>query len=185
VFGGKMKTLKIMIVLVIICSLFLVACGKKKKSKSTGPERPYVPTWWNVQDSGEFVYTYGFAEKTSQRAADASADAMARAAAAVYVENHVQTMTKDFLSEVGSGHIAQLTEQVTKFTANATFSGTMRSKEETITLPNGEYKVWVRLQIPKDTINRDFLNRVREQEELYNRFRADQAFQELERSLNR
>jgi hypothetical protein len=188
VFGGKMKTLRIMIVLVIICSLCLVACGgKKKKSGPTAPDKPWEPAWWGLQDSSEFVYTYGFAEKSSERTAYASAEAMARAEAAVYVENHVQTMTKDFISEVGTlnPELTQLVEVVTRFTANATFSGAMITERDCRPWPGMGYKAWVRVSIPKDTINREFMNRVRNEEALYNRFRASQAFEELDRAVNR
>jgi hypothetical protein len=179
-----MKITRILLVLLVICSLFVVACGGKKKG-SDEPKKVWEPSWYGEQNSSEYVFTYGNAIKQAQRTAEESARAQAMAEAAAFVEQQVQSMTKDFISEAGVGantEVVALTEQVTKMVANTKFAGVMPGKRE-VRQENGMYKCWIQLQIPKADINRSLQNAIQREESLYNQFRASQSFQELERAV--
>jgi len=176
-----MRLAKIIFVLLAVC-IFMVACGGKKDKTPPGPEKVYEPSWYGKQDTSEYIYTYGYQEGVSQRAAESSATAMASAAAAQAVQSHVKTMTDDYISEAGvtNPEVLRLTEEVTRRVANATFSGAMVTNREPIILPNGRYKVFVQYAIPKDQIGKELVNRIASEEALYNRFKASQAFERLE-----
>ena len=47
-----------------------------------------------------------------------------------------------------------------------------------------KYKTYVRVSIPKDTVNENLVNQIKKEEALYNSFKASQAFKELEHELN-
>ena len=179
-----MKTLKIMLILVVLASLMMVACGGKPKAP-TGPREVYRPAWYDQQGNAEYVFTYGQADGATQRTAEASATAAAAAEAAYYVEIYVQAMTKDFIGEAGvdNPEVVRLTDQVTKTVANTKFSGMHITNRQVVTLDNGRFQAFIQYAVPKEQINRDLMNRVRNEEALYNRFRASQAFDDLERAV--
>ena len=76
-----------------------------------------------------------------------------------------------------------MTSQVTRVVANAKFSGTNISMRRTYTLEGGRFQTFVRVSIPKKEINNNLANQIRNEEALYNQFRASQAFQELDKQL--
>ena len=183
-----MKAYKVMLILLIVLAMSLVACGGGGGKKApAGPNAVWQPVWYGQLGNAEYIYAYGNAERTQQRAAESSAQASALAEAANAVQVHVQTMTKDFISEAGINNpeVLALVETVTKTVASERFSGSQITNRQTIVLDNGSYKAFIQYAIPKDQVNRDFMNRVTNEEALYNRFRASQAFDELERSIGK
>ena len=181
-----MKVSKIMLILLILLALCLVACGGGSKKKPAGPTKAYEPEWYGKPGDAVHVFAYGNATFQSRAAAESSARSRALAEAAMQVEVHVQTMTKDFISEAGINNpeVLSMVEQVTKTVANQTFSGAFRSNHQTVVLPDGSHQAFVQWAIPKEQINRDLVDRVSREQALYTRFRASQAFEELEKSVS-
>ncbi len=178
-----MKVLRFVIAALILTSLFLLGCGGSEQKAPAGPKEVFQPNWYNLQDNPEMVYSYGNAEKVSQNASEAAALANAYAEAAMYVENYVKTMTKNFISEAGvdNPEVTALTEQVTKLVAQTKFVGAMVTERKTYTMENGRYKTFVRLAIPKADVQKNLVDRIKREEALYNRFRASQSFEELDK----
>jgi hypothetical protein len=110
--------------------------------------------------------------------------------AAQYVESYVKGMVKNYEEEAGV-HDPQVLAVVTKVVKNvskAKFSNTMVTKQEAIIIDtdNGKrYKTFVRVSIPKDTINKNLMNKIKNEEALYNQFKASQAFQDLEKEMEK
>ncbi len=177
-----MKTRNILVLLV--AGLFVLgACAGG--SRSSGPREVFQPDWYNLQGNPEYVYTYGQAVRVNQNAAETAAYANAMQEAAQYVEAHVQGMVKNFMEESGydDPQVLQMTSQVTRVVADAQFSGTTVSERRSFVLDNGRYQTFVRVSIPKEAINRNLADQIRNEEALYNQFRASQSFQELDRQL--
>lgn len=175
---------KSLLVLTIVCLIIFTACssGKSSKAKVTPV---YTPEWYGLQGDPEFVYTYGQSEKVSHNASEQAAYANAMQEAAQYVEAHVQSMIKNYTEEAGveDPQVLALTSSVTRVIANAKFSGTQISRRESVVNDNGRYQTYIRVSIPKDEINRTLRNQIRNEEALYNQFKASQAFQELDHVL--
>ena len=174
---------KSLLVLAVITLLILTACSSKKSVKQ--PVLSFTPEWYGLQGDDEFVYTYGQAEKVSQNASEQAAYANAMQEAAQYVEAHVQSLLKNYTEEAGveDPQVLALTSSVARVIANAKFSGTQISKRESYVKDGGRYQTFVRVSIPKDEVNRNLRNQIRNEEALYNQFKATQAFQELDRVL--
>jgi hypothetical protein len=177
---GEMKVLRIMLILVVIASLSLVACGGKKPK---GPTKVWEPDWFGTQGSSEFVFAYGFAERQSQSAASTAAEQNAYGEASRYIGAHVQAMLKNFESEAGvdNPQVLAMTENVGRTVSNERFSGSIFLKRETIILDNGNHKAFRQLAIPRNAIDKSLMDKMRNEEALYNEFKASQAFQELDR----
>jgi len=169
--------------MLVVSSMFLVACGGSGRVRA--PREVFQPRWYGAESNDEFIFTYGQAERVSQQAAEASAYSMAMVEAANTIEVQVTAMIKNFISEAGyeTPEVLQLTEVVSRTVANQRFSGTHISERQTFVLDNGRYQHFVRISVPRSEINRDMMNRIRNEEALYNRFRASQAFEELDRVI--
>jgi len=177
-----MKVTRLMMTMVILGSLVSMGCAGGRTT--TNPREVYQPTWYGATGNAEYLFVYGNAERTSQQAAESSVYASALAEAANSVETSVATMMKDFISETGidNPEVLSLTERVTRTVANQRFSGTQITQRQTVTVEGGRYKAFVQVALPKSEINRDLKNRIKNEEALYTRFRASQAFQELDRA---
>ncbi|MCD4819068.1 MAG: hypothetical protein K8S23_10295 [Candidatus Cloacimonetes bacterium] len=182
-----MKLFKIMAVIGVVIFL-LTGCGKPDPSNDV--EKVYYPDWWDLQGDPSYVQTYGIGEKVSENSSYDAAQSNAMLAAAQYVESHVKGMVKNYEEEVGVDNptVTALTSKVVKNVSNATFTKVMVTKREVTIIKddNGtkKYKTYVRVSIPKDTVNENLVNQIKKEEALYNSFKASQAFKELEHELN-
>ena len=179
-----MKIYRVLIIVVVISSLFLVACGGGNRARA--PQEVFQPRWYGVvSDDETYLFTYGTAVRVSQQAAEASAYSDAMVEAANIIEATVMAMISNFVSEAGyeTPEVLQLTEVVARTVANQRFSGAHISERQTFVLDGGRFQHFVRVSVPRSEINRDMMNRIRNEEALYNRFRASQAFEELERVI--
>ncbi len=176
--------MKRIVVLLLIAIFIFSACGK---GNGGGPKRVYYPDWWQRQDSPEYVQTYGMATKVNQNSSYDAAYANAMLAAAQYVETYVQGMVKNYEEEAGVNdpQVLALTSKVVKAVANAKFSNVMVTKQETIVTDNDRYQTFVRVSVPKEAINKNLVNQIKNEEALYNQFKASQAFDELDSAVEK
>ncbi|MBN1326870.1 MAG: hypothetical protein JW996_02860 [Candidatus Cloacimonetes bacterium] len=156
-----------------------VACGK---SGPGGVKKLYYPDWWQEQNASEYVNTYGMATKVSQTTSYDAAYANAMLQAAQYVETYVKGMVKNYEEEAGVNdpQVLALTSKVVKTVSDAKFENAMVTKQETIVGEDNRYQTFVRVSIPKEAVNKNMLNQIKNEEALYNQFKASQAFDELE-----
>jgi hypothetical protein len=176
-----MKFLKIIAVLVVVM-LLVTACGK---GGSKGVRKLYYPEWWQNQDNAEYVQTYGMATKVSQNSSYDAAYANAMLQAAQYVETYVKGMVKNYEEEAGveNPQNTALVSKVVKAVAKAKFTNVMVTKQETIVTDENRFQTFVRVSVPKEAVNKNLMNKIKNEEALYNQFKASQAFGELENEM--
>ncbi|MCF7859859.1 MAG: hypothetical protein K9N07_11145 [Candidatus Cloacimonetes bacterium] len=176
-----MKLMKIL-VLVVVVILLVTACGK---GGGKGVKKLYYPEWWQVQGNEEYVQTYGMATKVSQNSSYDAAYANAMLQAAQYVETYVKGMVKNYEEEAGveNPQVLALTSKVVKAVAKAKFANVMVTKQETIVTDDNRYQTFVRVSVPKEAVNKNLMNQIKNEEALYNQFKASQAFGELEKEM--
>ncbi|MDP3114002.1 MAG: hypothetical protein Q8M98_04410 [Candidatus Cloacimonadaceae bacterium] len=184
-----MKTTKLMLVLLAVLMLLaFMGCGKNKVK--TDGELVNFPPWWNVQADEAYVCTYGMATKVSQTASMDAAKANALLEAAQFVETEVKGMIKNFESETGvfEPQILALTEKVVKVISSAKFSGVIPGRTETrkVTEYGGpRFTTYIQMKIPKTEVRKNLYNNIRNEEALYNEFKATKAFEELDYSTKK
>ena len=179
-----MKMYKVMLIAVASLTLFACAGGKDAPTEAQDSEeyvKVFQPDWYDLPGDEEILYTYGKAEKKSEEMAKDAAYANAVLEAANYIESYVKGMTKNFMEEAGvdNPQVTALTTKAVKIVSKAKFAGTSISKREPYKKGNN-YVCFVRLSIPKDKVNKELVNSVKNEEALYNAFKASQAFKELE-----
>lgn len=172
---------------IMIISLIALVFGCASTGKPSSPKKVWYPDWYGLQsEAGDYVYAYGEAQKANQSVAFESAKAAAFNEAAQYVENYVKAMTKDFLEEAGTENpqILQLTERTVKLVSKTKFSGVTVSKRETVE-EDGKFRAFVRLSIPGKEVKNALINNIKNEEALYNEFKASQAFNELDKEMEK
>lgn len=185
-----MKKLKVVsLVLLVLIALVSMGCSSNspKPSNVGSVEHMYYPEWWDAQDSPEFVYTYGEAVKSTSSTAKDAAYSNAMLSAANYVESNVKGMIKNFEEEAGveNPQLLSLTSKVVKVIANAKFNMVRVSKSEMVRQKDGKIKAFVRVQIPQGQVNKNTVSAIKNEEALYNEFKASQRFQELEKEIEK
>jgi len=181
-----MKRSQVILTLVfVIVLLFVWGCSGNANKPTSGNKKIYRPDWWNSQPSETHICSYGQAEKVSETASMDAAKANALLEAAQYVEINVKGMIKNYEEEAGvkDPQVLALSQKVVKAISNARFSNVVPGKTETIivTTKDGErYKTFIQMMIPKTEVNKNMANQIRNEEALYNQFKASQAFQELD-----
>ncbi len=172
---------------VIIISLIAFVFGCASTGKPGGPKKVWYPDWYGLQsEAGDYVYAYGEAQKTNQTMAFESAKSAAYNEAAQYVESYVKAMTKDFIRESGveNPQVLELTERTVKLVSKTKFSGVAVSKRETIQ-EEGRFRSFVRLSIPGKEVKNTLLNTIKNEEALYNEFKASQSFDALDKEMEK
>lgn len=181
-----MKHARWMIIIVVIMFV-LAGCGSNKKEKVAKPTgtKTYFPTWWDTQNDPDNVCAYGLAEKASLNMSIQSAKMQAMQDIGRYVETIFRGMVEDYQAEIGMidpQNLASI-ESALRATVNTEFSGVLTGATETMeeNTPNGKrYTTYIQLKIPRDQVNKSLVFNIRNEEALYNQFKASQAFDKLD-----
>lgn len=185
--GETMKKVALIIVVALVL-IGLAACGSNKAAPKPDGSMVYFPKWWDKQGDSEYVNTYGMATKASVTMSQEAARANALAEAARFVEAEVKSMLKNYEEEAGvhDPQVLALTQNVIKVVANTTFRGAIKGESEVRLeqTPNGpRYTTYLQMKIPRQDVNKQVNASIRNEEALYNQFKASQAFQELDRQF--
>jgi hypothetical protein len=180
-----MKFRGIILALLVLSLLLLAACGKNKAVGKPDGEVVYRPVWWASQPDPAYVCTYGQGLNVSETSSMNTAKANALLEASQFVESEIKGMIKSYEEEAGvyDPQLLALSQKVVKAISAARFSGTIPGQIETRVVKdqNGtRYKTWMQVKIPKTEINKNLVNNIRNEEALYNQFKASQAFKELD-----
>ena len=173
---------KLSLIIIIIFSLLFSSCST---TNYTGVKKLYYPEWWQDQGNAEYVQTYGMATKVSQNSSYNAAYANAMLQAAQYVETYVKGMVKNYEEEAGvdNPQVLALTSKVVKAVAKAKFAKVMVSKQETIITDDNRFQTFVRVSVPKEAVNKNLMGQIKNEEALYNQFKASQAFGDLQSEM--
>lgn len=185
----RKRNVMLLVGLLLILLVLAGCCKDKVQVQVQGTPEEYPP-WYLSQDDPDYVCAYGFATKANQRASVESARENAMQEIAYYVEARVTTMLKDYIQEAGevSPQVLSLTESAAKTVSEAKFSGVITGKLDTRQVEvdgDTRYKSYIQLKVPAKQVNKGVYDFVRSEEAMYSEFKASQAFQELERSLEK
>ncbi|MCK4579477.1 MAG: LPP20 family lipoprotein [Candidatus Marinimicrobia bacterium] len=167
-----------------IAALTLAGCAGTKMSGTTEErESRDMPEWaLNPPAAEGFIYGVGQAEKQNPSLAKKVAAQRARDEVAAAVKIKVEALVKDFMQESGVGDRAQaleFTQAVSKGVTEATLTGTMI--KEAYLAKDGTYFVLVEYSL--DEARRNAIETARQEEALYNEFKAEAGFDDLEAEL--
>ena len=169
----------------------VAAGGCRANLKSTPETRALVattPDWYtNPPKSDTYMYEAQTAESKDMQLAVDKARAAGRAQIAQQLEVKFGGIAKRFQEETGLGNHAELLDQFNqtyKLVASQEMNGT-RAKEQKVIPGDGVYRVYVLMEMPIGEANKALMAKLAAQQALYTRFRATQAFKDLNDELDK
>lgn len=145
-----------------------------------------LPEWYiNNPDDPNYIFaTATMTSKDLQLAVDKAATA-ARTQLAQQLEAKFANLTKQFQEEVGAGESSELLQQftsATKAVTQQTLNGSKIDKKD-IQSESGIYRASVLMSLPIGPANQMLMDKLKANQDLYTRFRATKAFEELDKEL--
>jgi hypothetical protein len=175
-------------IVLVLVSLVLVAaagCGAHKEKVSNVPKID-APDWY-ADPPRDDDRLFGVATATSQdmQTAVDKAKQDGRVEIGRQLDVRVAGMSKRFVEETGLNDDAELLgmfTQVSKTVVSDSLNGSRMAKQK-LDREGGTYRAFVMMEMPIGEANARFLEKIRSQERLYTRFRASEAFEELDREV--
>ncbi|HYV95936.1 MAG TPA: hypothetical protein VE967_00625 [Gemmatimonadaceae bacterium] len=148
-----------------------------------------MPKWYASPPKGDDKWIYSPATATSQdvQIAINKAQAEGRAGLASQLEVKYGALTRRFAEETGTGMGAQLLseyEQTYKAVVSQVLIGT-RAKDQKFSVEAGVYRAWVLMELPVGEASKKLLEQLRQQEQLYTRIQATNAYKELNEEVEK
>lgn len=172
--------------LAVLMGIMLFSCGGGKSTvKGSNIE---APEWYlNPPQDPNFIMAVATATSPDMQLAIDKAKNLARADIAQQLEVKIKGLEKNFREQVGGGEDAQLLEQFTsvnKTVVSNVLRG-VRVKQQDIKKEGNVFRAYVLMEMPFGAAAEELLNQMKKQKEMYTRFRATQAFQELEKEVDK
>ena len=181
--------------ILVILAIILAACGGGSRTEratlTPPPNRETLrntPNWFNrpPRDDNFLIAPATAVSQDLQIAVD-KAQAEGRNALAQQMEVKYGSLTKRFAEETGRMGDAQLLDQYTqvyKATVSQVLYGS-RARQQVVRTEGPVYRVYVLMELPTGEMSRKLMEQMRANEQMYTRFRATEAFKELDAELQR
>lgn len=141
-----------------------------------------MPKWFaKPPKDDKFLYAPATATSKDLQIALNKAEAEGRLQLGQQLEVKYSALTRRFAEETGEGAGAQLLqqyEQSYKAVVSQVLVGT-KPKDTKFQIEDGVYRAWVLMELPVGAASERLLRQIQQQEQMYARFRASQAFKEL------
>jgi hypothetical protein len=179
--------------LLLVPLALLAACrrGPNAADLTPPPSRETVknlPKWY-LKPPKDDKFAFGSATAVSQdlQVSIDKAQAEARNVVAQQLEVKYGSLTKRFVEETGRNIDAQLLDEYVS-TYKATVSQVLygsRPREQTVRAEGPVYRAFVLVELPLGEASKRLMDQVRANEQMYTRFRATEAFKELDAEIKR
>jgi len=188
-----MKRISTLLTFTIIFSslLLLAGCGGKKVEPvqtETISEVVGVPDWYtNVPEDPNYLYAPATADSRDLQHAVNTAKEEGRADIARQMRVKISGMFKRFREETGVGEDAEflsMETDVSKSVVAETLVG-CKARSQKVLKEGPLYRAYVLMELPIGAANEELLSKIKENKRMYTRFRASQAFNELEEEVEK
>jgi hypothetical protein len=179
--------------LISVTALFLLALAllagcaggpETMQKTSTGD----IPDWYpNAPQDAQFARAANTAVSQDLQIAVDKASTGARAELGRVLETKVNTMQKRFEEETGTAAEAQLIQQftqATKLVVSTTMNGS-RMKDQKTVKDGSMWRAYVLMELPLGAANAALLDEIKKNKELYTRYRAGEAYRELDSEVQK
>lgn len=171
---------------IVLIFLFFISCGGTKELAKT--DTGDIPSWYlTTPTANDYIFEAASSTSRDMDLAITKASTEARAKVARTLEVKVNSMQKKFEEEVGQGEnsefLSQFT-QATKTVVSKEMNGSQISKKKLVKDGNN-WRAYVLAKYPIGAAQKAFLKQISNNENLYTRYRATEAFKELENDVNK
>jgi hypothetical protein len=176
--------IKISRALLVLSALVVTACHHSVPVEGGASKATLkaMPKWFaKPPKDDKFLYAPATATSKDLQIARNKAEAEGRLQLGQQLEVKYSALTRRFAEETGEGAGAQLLqeyEQTYKAVVSQVLVGT-KPKSSEFQVEDGVYRAWVLMELPVGAASERLLKQIQAQEQMYARFRASQAFKEL------
>jgi hypothetical protein len=164
---------------ILLAAAGLAACGGSQAVS----EKDNVPEWYtNPPEDPNHVFAAQSATSQKMQVAVDKAMTGARGEMATNLETEVNEMNKSFTEEIGDEMRQQFVE-TQKTVTSRVLRGTSAAEKEVVQKGNGTYRAFVLMEMPIGKAAKELMSKVEQNGEMYTRFRASQAFKEMEEAI--
>ncbi len=175
----------------LLLVVLAVACSSSTQTAMAPPEpEPVenVPDWF-LSPPQDDNYLFGAATSTSQdmQLAINKAQTEGRNQLAQQLDVRFGGLARRFQEETGLGEDAELLDQFTqayKAVTSEVLTGT-RARDQEVLREGTIFRAYVLMEMPIGEASTALMAKIRERENMYTRFRATEAFEELEEEIAR
>ena len=174
----------LMLLFSVALPLLIFGCssGRGLQSADTGD----VPDWYlNVPQDPNFLYAANSQVSQDMQMATDKAVSAGRAEIGRQLEVRIQGLQKRFAEETGTGDDAQLLQMFTqaeKSVVSSTLNGS-RVKYQKMMKDGNLWRSYILIEYPIGAANEALMKQIESNSEMYTRFRATQAFKDLDESV--
>lgn len=176
---------KWILLLIPILGTAIAGCGGSKSLQSAGTGD--IPGWYtNVPQDPNYLFAANSQTSQDMQLAIDKATEAARTDIGRQEQVRVEGLQKRFSEETGTGSDAQLLQMFTqaeKTVVSTTLQGS-RVKKQKIVRDGNLWRAYVLVEYPIGATNEALMQEIKSNNEMYTRFRASQAFKELQNEVN-
>lgn len=178
---------------VLLLGATILACSHPQPSTDMAPTPSRdvlrnLPGWFAKPPTDDkFLYGPATAVSRDLQMAINKAETEGRNGIAQQLEVKYGALNKRFAEEVGRDGGSQLLDQYTqvyKSTVSQVLFGS-RTRQQVLRTEGSVYRAFVLMELPLGEMSKKLMDQIRAQEQLYTRFRATEAFKELDAEIER
>jgi histone H3/H4 len=167
------------LLVIVFGAVGLAACGGSQSIS----EQDSVPGWYtSPPEDPNHVFAAQSATSQRMQVAVDKATTGARGELASNLETEVNEMNKSFTEEIGDEMRQQFVE-TQKTVTSRVLRGTSAAEKEIIQKGNGTYQAFVLMEMPIGKAAKELMSKVKQNDEMYTRFRSSQAFKEMQEAV--
>jgi hypothetical protein len=177
------------VILTMALALLVAGCAGSKKMDSPKNVKPVKAPEWFMHPPEDNNQLLGVATATSQdlQTAIDKAKQDGRVEIARQMDVRIAGLSKRFVEETGLNEDAELLgmfTQVSKSVVSDSLTGSRVTKQQ-LGKEGKIYRAYIMVEMPIGEANAKFVEKIRAQERLYTRFRASEAFEELDQEVQK
>lgn len=167
------------LLVIVFGAVGLAACSGSQSIS----EQDSVPGWYtSPPEDPNHVFAAQSATSQRMQVAVDKATTGARGELASNLETEVNEMNKSFTEEIGDEMRQQFVE-TQKTVTSRVLRGTSAAEKEIIQKGNGTYQAFVLMEMPIGKAAKELMSKVKQNDEMYTRFRSSQAFKEMQEAV--
>ncbi len=176
---------KWMLLLIPALAAAIVGCGGSRSLQSA--DTGNIPEWYtNLPQDPNYLFAANTQTSQDMQLAMDKATEAARADVARQLQVKIEGLQKRFSEETGTGNDAQLLQMFTqaeKTVVSTTLQGSRVNKQK-IVKDGSLWRAYVLVEYPIGAANEALMQQIKNNNQMYTRFRASQAFKELQNDVN-
>ena len=177
---------KWILLLIPILGAAIIGCGGSQSLQSAGTGD--IPDWYtNVPQDPNYLFAANTQTSQDMQLATDKATEAARADIGRQLQVKIEGLQKRFSEETGTGSDAQLLQMFTqaeKTVVDETLSGS-KVKNQKIVRDGNLWRSYVLVEYPIGAANEALMQQIKNNNQMYTRFRASQTFKELQDEVDK